>query len=470
MHAGLTTVSSIFPEWLRLSGSLPLLTLAGCVQVAAPPAELAAQAAALHAPEQLVERTPAPLTQAELHMAAVAWKYFENNARSNGLVNATHGFAAAGMGEVAAYLGGMMAAYEIGIISRAAFDTRTAALLDTLLHLEFFRDELPNRKYNTQTQAKVNYANQPADAGFSALDLGRLLIWLKIYKERYPRHGQAINEFVLRWDFSRVIDGAGALFAARKQEDDFVYVREGHLGGEEYAATGFRLWGFETAEAARVEPYRIVTIHGIDIPYDHRDSQRFVSYNYVTTDSYALTQIEVGWERAEGPGSQIYAGFARRIFAAQAARYYQDGILAARSEHSVDRKPYFVYDTVFGNGFEWNTLDAQERHVPAFAALVSRSAFAMWAVWDMPYSQVLLDAVGSLYNPDKGFYEGVYENGTGFIDVFTARTNGIILESLLYKAQGELLRFGPARPDLWEKTRRECPPEAQQRSQCERAK
>jgi hypothetical protein len=87
----------------------------------------------------------------------------------------------------------------------------------------------------------------------------------------------------------------------------------------------------------------------------------------------------------------------------------------------------------------------------------------------MPYSDTLMEAVGTMYDPKKGFYEGVYENGKGPINIYTANNNGIILESLLYKSEGKLLRFNPKPvPSLWDKTLKECPLEAQNRGQCMR--
>ena len=51
---------------------------------------------------------------------------------------------------------------------------------------------------------------------------------------------------------------------------------------------------------------------------------------------------------------------------------------------------------------------------------------------------MLYDAVRSAYDPDKGFYSGIYESGIGYNKAITANTNGIILEALLYKSYGAL--------------------------------
>ncbi len=466
------------PWWLLLC----LGGLAACRHQAPepptpPPGEIAAaQSSAAHAPARLRERQPSPLSQEEADLAWIAWGYFENNSHPDGLVNATHGYPSIKTWDIATYLGALLAAHELGILGRPEFDSRVAKLLHTLRNLEFFNDELPNTYYHAETGEKVNYANQPGEVGFSAMGLGRLLIWLKIYKESHPRFADDIDRFVLRWDFSNLIGPGGDLFGASKKDGEIKYSREGHLGREEYAAKGFRLWGFNTENASNRAPSDIVSIHDLDIPYDTREPLQFVSYPYMMTGSYLLDKIELGWDAPEDrdsgereytdPGS---ADIARHLYAVQAARYYREGTVTARDWHSVDAQPYLIYDTVFAEGFAWNTLTPQGRHAPRFAALAVKTALGMWAIWDMPYSDLLFQAASPIYEADKGFYEGVYENGTGRIQVFSANTNGLVLAALLYKTRGKLFRpASPPREGLWKKTVQDCPPPARQRAQCPR--
>lgn len=76
----------------------------------------------------------------------------------------------------------MTAARELGIIDKAEFDRRMLKFLATLNKLDLFRNELPNKAYNTISGQKVNYQNKPGEIGFSALDIGRMLIWLKVIR------------------------------------------------------------------------------------------------------------------------------------------------------------------------------------------------------------------------------------------------------------------------------------------------
>src|SRR6185369_13209508 len=155
------------------------------------------------------------LTAKELEMAKVAWRYFENNEqKETGLVNAVDGYPSTTMWDTASYLGALIAAKRLCLISTNEFDRRVVALLSTLSSLSLYRGELPNKVYNTKTAEKVNYGNAPGEIGFSALDLGRLLIWLRILREDYPEHGNAADRVVMRWNFCHAVDSCGTLFGA----------------------------------------------------------------------------------------------------------------------------------------------------------------------------------------------------------------------------------------------------------------
>lgn len=456
------------------------LAVAGCIQVV-PPAEFytppAVEENAAEAPSvtdsgqmdggrRTPRATPArrhpgrngPLTEEEMKLARIAWKYFENNHQpETGLVNAVNQYPSTTLWDTASYLGGLVAAYELGIIPKNEFEVRLATLLSTLNRLDFFRNELPNKVYHTKTAQKVNYANKPGEIGFSALDLGRLLIWLRLIKERYPHHGTAIDNFVLRWNFRNMINRYGMMYGALVRPDKkTMYVQEGRLGYEEYAAKGFQLWGFDTEMASKIEPYAVVPIYGVNVPYDTRDPRELVAHNYVVCESYVLDGIEMNWDLVGDPvdndmvhSDRIAREFADRIYQVQENRYNETGIFTARTEHQLDQKPYFVYDTIYSDGFPWNTITEKGEYVPQFAAVALKGAFGLWVLWDTDYTDRLYEMISGLYDPEKGFYEGRYERSGRIIKTFTANNNGIILETFLYKVQGKLYKPSGL-PSLWD--------------------
>ena len=403
-----------------------------------------------------------PLTPQEMRMARVAWQYFERDFQpQTGLVSSVDNYPTMSLWDTASYLGALIAAVELGIIEASTFDARLAQLLATLSELSFCRDELPNKVYNTQTLEEVDYTNQPGEIGFSALDRGRLLILLKITKERYPAHRDAVDRFVLRWNFCNVVTDGQMFGAAVGPNGRTRYLQEGRLGYEEYAAKGFRLWGFDPYVAVQAEPVAHIELFGVEIPYDARDPRRTNAHNYVVTESYVLDAIELNWDHPDDRSldhtlhsDPMMVDFGQRTYTVQERRHAATGILTARTEHQLDGPPFFVYDTIFSDGYPWNTLTEAGQVVPEFAAVAVKGAIGLRAIWETPYTDLLFEAIAEAYDPERGFYEGLYEDGRGRIDTFTANNNGILLETLLHKVQGELLRWS-GEDGLWEAVMRD---------------
>jgi hypothetical protein len=382
------------------------------------------------------------LTDEEMIMARRAWKYFERNyQQSTGLVNAVDMYPSTTMWDIAAYMGALVAVRELGIIDKGLFDKRIEKMFETFMKVSFYKGELPNKCYNTITGEKVNYANQPGEIGFSAIDLARFLVWCKVIKERYPEHGERIDDFILKWNFVNVIDSLGMLYGAYVDPSGKAqYVQEGRLGYEEYSAKAFQLWGFYTDMAARPEPYDTRTIYGIEIPYDSRDPRELSAHNYVVSESYVLDGIELNWDKGTDTDShdmkhtdEIIAEFAQRIYKVQEERYKRTGIFTARTEHQLDRDPYFVYDAIFTDGYPWNTITEDGKYVPQFAAVALKGAVGLWALWQTPYTDKLFDYIKDAFDPEKGFYEGILESSKHgkkeFINTFTMNNNGIMRDS-----------------------------------------
>lgn len=399
------------------------------------------------------------LTERELAMAKAAWSYFVlQYQEETGMVNAVGAFPSTTLWDTASYVSALVSAYELCLIDKREFDTRATKLLGTLRNLDLYKGEAPNKVYNSKTGEKVNYANEPGEVGMSALDLGRLLVWLRIVKERHPYLANVVDSVPMRWNFCNLVDESGHMNGAYLGGDGKTnYVQEGRLGYEEYSAKGFALWGFDVAKALMPEPIAFTNIYDVDVPYDGRDPRVFKNQNYVLTEGYILEGLEMGWDLPTDKShdgmvasSGWRAEFANRIYLAQQRRFEETGILTARSEHQVNGKPYFVYDSIFADGYAWNTLDPTGEFQPDRAAIAAKAAIGLWALWKTDYTDLLFETVADLYDPEKGFYEGLYENGNGFIPLQTANNNGIILAALLYKVQGPILQQVNTNPQVWQ--------------------
>ncbi len=408
---------------------------------------------AAHTPVAPVRVTPGlhpgrngSLTVTEMRMARAAWSYFVPTTRASGLVDAVGGYPSTTMWDTASYLSALVSAYELGIIDKHEFDNRMLKVLGALHKLDLFRGELPNKVYNTITGAKVDYSNKPGEIGYSALDVGRMLVWLDIIKERYPYLANTVDNIPLGWNFCHATDGERMNGSSVGPGGKTTYFQEGRLGYEEYAAKGFGLWGFDMKNAVLSTPLSFIEIYGVNIPFDRRDPRVLKTENYVLSESYILDGIELNWDLPDDDYSGPYlhtdgwiAEFAQRVYLAQQRRFEHTGQLTARTEHQVEGDPFFVYDTVYADGYSWNTLSPTNVYEPDRAAVAVKGAVGLWALWDTPYTDKLFEAVSDLYT-DKGYDEGLYEGGRGVIPLQTANNNGIILAALLYKVEGPILQ------------------------------
>ncbi|WP_321822211.1 MULTISPECIES: DUF3131 domain-containing protein [unclassified Burkholderia] len=386
-----------------------------------------------------------PLSDAEQAWARAAWRYVTNNtSASTGLVNSVDRYPATTLWQIGDYLAALVAARELKLIDRDEFDRRLSDVLRFLGQMPLLPDGLPNRIYNTQSGAMSNYANQPGAVGTSAVDVGRLLVWLHAIGARYPEYGEYVDRAVLHWNVCALVGADGSLHATRMDGQRTVRAMEIRPGYGEYASTGFRLWGIRAADAYAV-PLAQAYADGVRIYFDARDPRQTGSANALVSAPWLLSGIEFGWRFANGDGAARPAGQpdieaqADAVYRAQEARWRKDGILTARTDHQIDRPPYFVYDAIFGNGYAWNTIGDDGRAYPELALVATRAAFGMWVLWDTAYTTRLMRAVDTLHDAERGWFEGRYEATGAYDRTLTLSTNAAVLEALLYKSSGRLV-------------------------------
>ncbi|WP_176559462.1 DUF3131 domain-containing protein [Rubellimicrobium roseum] len=384
-----------------------------------------------------------PLTEAEMAMARNAWRYFEANWQPDtGLTNAVNAFPSTTLWDTGSYIAALVSVHGLGIIEEDEARERLDLLLGTLSHLQLFRTECPNKVYHTQTAYPTDYRNEPGQIGCSALDIARLMVWLKVIEQRYPEFQPDVRRTLRRWNWCNLVTEAGVLQGSAVAEDGSTrYLQEGRLGYEEYGAAALALWGFGVEAAYDPEPYSTIWLYGVEVPYDSRDPRTLGAHNYVVTESYALLGLEFGFADPEGAGIPAWiARAAQNVYEAQARRFDATGVLTARTEHQLLESPYFVYDTVFSDGRPWATITDTGRSVPEHAAVALKGALGLWALWDTAYTDRLFEHIAPQFDPGKGYVEGIYEDGRGPIAQYTANNNGIMLETLFFKVNGPILQ------------------------------
>lgn len=409
------------------------------IERAPPAAPAAAAPLALKASADL-PAPPAPraLTPQEQAWARAAWQYFERNTDAGtGLTGSVEGFSGGTLWDMASSLLALLAARELQLLDANAFDARMALALASLARLPLYAGELPNKSYDVRTLAMTDYANQPTQAGigWSAIDLGRLLVPLNVIAWQHPRHTAAARTVIARWNTARLArDGLLQGMEAGGNGDPRL-VQEGRLGYEQYAARGFQLMGLdvETALDWRHQ-LAFVAVSGVEVPVDRRDPQRFGAQNPVVSEPYLLDGLEFGWTRTARE-------LAWRVYRAQEARHRETGVLTAVTEDHVDAPPHFVYNAVHNAGRPWATISEKGEDVARLRSLSVKAAFGWHALLRTDYTARLVAAVAPLHDPQKGWYAGRYEEGGRTNTSITANTNAVVLESLAYIARGPFLRL-----------------------------
>lgn len=375
------------------------------------------------------------LTPEEMAIARQAWRYFQQNWNNEtGLVNSADGFVSVTMWDQAAAIAALVSAKELGIVPAAEFKTKMSQTLKTLATLPLYKGELPNKVYNSKTLVPVNYGqlDKREEIGWSAIDLGRLALWLKIVGTRYPEFKNQTEAVWKHWKVQRLTN-KGQMYGTSVINGKEQYNQEGRLGYENYAAYGLKLWGLEVEKALDFESkVAFVNLYDQGIPYDKRDYKTSGANNYVLSEPYILDGIETGFE-------SLPKAYGDRILAAQEARYQATNQLTAVTEDNLDRAPYFVYSTLFVNGEPWATItDTGQKH-NNLRFLSAKAAIGWHVLYNTDYTSKLFNFVQTNLKSDKGWYNGFYESLRQPNKALTANNNGVILESLLYKQVGKPL-------------------------------
>ncbi|WP_019505066.1 DUF3131 domain-containing protein [Pleurocapsa sp. PCC 7319] len=375
------------------------------------------------------------LTATEMEVAQTAWKYFETNwNKTSGLVNSADQFPSVTLWDQSAAIAGLIAAKELDIIDIQEFETKMSRLLKTLAKLDLYNDELPNKVYNAKTLIPVDYGGieQKAEIGWSAIDLGRMAIWLKIIGAKYPKFKTQADAVWEAWDVERLTKD-GNMYGTSISNGEEQYNQEGRLGYENYAAFGLKLWGLDVEKALDYEDKTaFVNLYDVGIPYDLRDAQNSGANNYVLSEPYFLDGMETGFQA-------LPKAYSDRILQAQEARYQKTKQLTAITEDNLDRDPRFVYNTLFVNGKPWSTITDTGENYNHLRFLSAKAAIGWHVLYDTAYTNQLFDFVVENLESKTGWYNGYYETLKEPNEALTANNNGIILESLLYKQVGKPL-------------------------------
>ena len=381
--------------------------------------------------------TPAPILTAQerqlyLDAARTSWNLVNRITEpSTGLARAHPNYSNITLWDVAGAIAANYVARELGFIDQTTFDAHIARIFSTLSTIDLFDRSAFNRIYDAKTGRMVDNGGKisTVGAGWSSVDLGRLLIWLKVVANKHPKYAVTAAQIVKRIDMSKVLQN-GYLQGVEvdpktRRRKTFT---ETEIGYQQYALTGFALWG------AKINPngldvrtdVREVNVLGVRLLTDGRGNDRVMS------EPYIMLGLEPGYRSAELQRQ------ARQVLAAQEARYQRTRLVTAPSEDAMPDPPwYFYYYSIYHRRKSFvveGVGDNAEVAGPRWIS--SKAAFGWNAVLPSAYTQLVLRTVRPA-GTTLGWGSGVYEGTLKPTGVTSLNTAALIMESALYKIRGK---------------------------------
>lgn len=337
----------------------------------------------------------------------------------------------------------LLIARRLGYIDARTFDRRFTRMVSFLGQMQLTADGMPNRFYDVSTGAALDGSLQPGVAGWSAVDTGRLLLWLRIAAEEHPQFAPFIRRAVARLSVCRIISERGQLQLGTAGGEGIQLSPESGRGYDAYAAQGYRAWGIEVPVPAVAESYPFQTeIGGVRFAV----SEDTTNQAPVMSTPPAYLGFELGFEPLgqsvdEVAGGRSAVDAMAAVAEAQAARYAESGKPTGRSDFRRGEDPTTVFGTVLAQGYPWS-VSAPDGTLRAELPLVTtRAAFALNTFAEDPNAQLLLMLVEELFDPSSGWFEGRYEATGAYEETRTSATNAFVMEALAYR------HLGPLYPD-----------------------
>jgi hypothetical protein len=382
-----------------------------------------------------VPTTPPPVSEAEqrdvmLASARSAWAFIRRNYHpSTGFVGATEQYQFVTMWDVGSILGAFLAARELGFITSEDYRGRVARVLQSLEVARLHDGAAFNRLYSAASGRMVGRDHLPTTRGhgWSATDLGRLLLWLKIVSTHDPQFEPASRRIVERLDLDRIVrDGylRGEELTPRGRRRLF---QEGRIGYEQYAAAGFALWGIRAEGALDLQANAApLTVLGQSVLADKRGD------DLLTSEPIVMLGLELGWPSAE------WDRLARAVLAAQEERHRRTGLVTIVSEDAVPRPPaFFYYYLLHHNGQDFVVVTPSHDVVPWNLRWVSaKAAYAWHALYPSAYTWLAVQTVKAAESPNVGWSAGVYERSKVRVQSNNLNTAAVIMEAAAYAMRG----------------------------------
>ena len=353
---------------------------------------------------------------------------------SSGLVRPVAGYPHATMWDVGSGLAAVLAAHGLGLIDEADLDARLEPMLRTLAAMPLYNGELPGREIDVRDGALIALGGRRdgVGSGWSALDIGRLALWLDLLRIHHPRWAPQARAVVARWRPDRLVRD-GEMWGTYRTSRGEHYRHEGRTGYEEYAATGLARWAIVPDVALALDHVAPVAIEGVDLVADTRD------HAFLTSDPFVYAALEIG---AMDDG---FERLAASVWAVQRERWRRTGEVAVFAEDAIDRRPWFAYHNLVFEGRPFAATDGRGRPVADAPTFSTKAALAYAVVHDgEAFAERLAAALDGLAT-SRGLWAGRYADGRPNRSL-NVNTNAVALVALWVASRGgRPLLDGPTR-------------------------
>ena len=360
--------------------------------------------------------------------AIIAWRQFERLwVPESGLARATFDYDKLTTWDIGSVLGALYAGRVLGFLDEIEYRERMCVTLETLEAMPLFQDSVFHKLYDSNTGRMAERSGRATDRGYawSATDLGRFLVWLRIIGSTDSSLTDLTTRIARRMKLDRVVDngymyGEDATPGRRRY-----HFQEGRVGYEQYAARGFALWGHDVALAADINTNsQPVEVYGIELPKDARGLDR------LTSEPFILLGLEIGWTDEE-------AKVAKALLEVQAERYRRTKIVTIVSEDAVGVEPhYFYYYCVYcsGRAFVIESHEPGRRfNSPRWQS--TKATFGWHALLPSAYTALAVERIQRA-RASVGWSSGVMERSNVPTRSYDINTAAVILEAAAYRKLG----------------------------------
>ena len=379
-----------------------------------------------------MQPTSVPIAQQRAFMdrsARAAWSYVAREVTSVGFVGATKNYQFLTVWDMGSLLAAAYAAHELKYITPAQYVAFVNRTLTSIEKLALYDNAAFNRMYSATDGAMVDSKAKPSTVGmgWSALDHGRLFVWLKLVAEHNPEFAARTQAIVNRLDMNRLVQSGymqGEEISARTGEHRAY--QEGRVGYEQYAAEGFALCGAKVPAALDFGVNgKPVTVNGQVLLTDTRGG------DVMTSEPFVMMGLELGWK------NDAWKNLSLAVLAAQEARFRQTGIVTMVSEDAIPVPPaYFYYYLLYKDGRPFVVTTVSGVESDSFPRWVSaKAAFGYHALAPTDYTWRSLQAV-KWAGTSEGWTAGVYEGTKNSTKTYNLNTAAIVLESAAYMKRG----------------------------------